>query len=551
MALNYIYPVVFWTLCARMNLVQFNYTFLRGDFMKKALSMVMTLMVLALVIAAPISSGFAKNTFDFKTGNMGKYSKDMKGVSKFFNDNKKTFSVVDAEKEFAQLSIKNDNLGYTHIKLQQMVDGIPVFGNEYIVHFNGNSEIYTVNGNFDSKARGFKKNKDFIKEKDAVEIAMAEITFDKESLNKELGDNCKGKLYLYNVNGEYVPVYLVRVNFLSPVPGDWSIFVNAYNGEIVEKFNKAPQVAVTGSGAGVLGDIKTLNLDRVLVTSKGKTYTQYQMNDTTRPAFVTTYTAGYGTRLPGSIVYSSTTTVNDPAAVDAHKYAGVVYDYYNAKFGRNSLNNAGMAIKSTVHYSRNYVNAFWNGSQMVYGDGDGVEALALSGALDVVAHEMTHAVDSFEANLTYSNQSGALNESISDCFGTFVEYYAQADKFDWLCGEDVWTPATAGDALRSLSDPTLYGQPAHMSNYVNTTSDNGGVHTNSGIPNKACYLVASSIGIEKTEQIYYRALANYFTSSTNFSAAKAALARAAADLYGAGSAEVTAVNDAFTAVGVN
>ena len=99
-----------------------------------------------------------------------------------------------------------------------------------------------------------------------------------------------------------------------------------------------------------------------------------------------------------------------------------------------------MGIKSTVHYYRNYVNAFWNGTQMVYGDGDGVQSLALSGALDIVGHEMTHAVDEKTANLDYEFQSGALNESMSDAFGAFIESYSQASKFDWLIGEDVWTP---------------------------------------------------------------------------------------------------------------
>lgn len=523
--------------------------------MKKMLSVVMTLIILTFVAMTPASSGLAKNRYDFKSQNMGKYSRDMNGISEFFKDYRSEFGVVNAQNEFKQKSIRDDSLGFRHIRLQQMVGYIPVFGNEYIIHFNRDSEIYAVNGNYDVKAGNFKKNKEFIKESDAVAAAFAEVQFDRDSFNKDLKDNGIGKLYLYNFNNEYIPVYLVRVNYLSPVPGDWFIFVNAYSGQVIDKYNQAPKITVTGSGIGVLGDIKALNLDMLTVKTRKTTETQYQMNDLTRPAQILTYTAGYGTRLPGSIVYSSTSLVNDPAAVDAHYYAGVVYDYYKNRFNRNSLNGSGMAIKSTVHYSRNYVNAFWNGSQMVYGDGDGVQSLALSGALDVVAHEMTHAVDTYEADLIYSNQSGALNESISDCFGTFVEYYAQNNKFDWECGEDVWTPKTPGDALRSLQDPTKYGDPAHMDDYKylpNTQSgDWGGVHTNSGIPNKACYLIGTNIGVEKTEQIYYRALANYFTSSTNFSAAKAALSQAAADLYGANGAEVNAVNSAFSAVGVN
>jgi len=211
----------------------------------------------------------------------------------------------------------------------------------------------------------------------------------------------------------------------------------------------------------------------------------------------------------------------------------------------------GMDIKSSVHYYRNYVNAAWTGTQMIYGDGNGVDALALSGGLDIIAHEMTHGVDQYEADLVYQDQSGALNESMSDAFGVFVEYYAQNNKFDWLMGEDIWTPGVPNDALRDISDPTKYGDPAHMNQYLYTTQDYGGVHTNSGIPNKACYLIANNLGIEKTEQIYYRALCNYMTSSTDFSDARACLAQAAADLYDAGSPEVNAVHNAFSSVGVN
>ncbi|MPM39639.1 Bacillolysin [bioreactor metagenome] len=339
----------------------------------------------------------------------------------------------------------------------------------------------------------------------------------------------------------------MQINYLLPTPGNWSIFINAYTGEIVNKYNKFANVAAIGSGKGVLGDTKTLNLDKV-TTTKG---TSYRLNDLTRGAVISTYTSNYGTRTPGTLISSTTTTINDPAAVDAHYYAGVVYDYYKAKFNRNSINGAGLAIKSSVHYSRNYVNAGWTGTQMIYGDGDGVNSVALSGGLDVIAHEITHGVDQYEADLVYQNQSGALNESMSDAFGVFVEYYAQNSKFDWLMGEDIWTPKVANDALRDISDPTKYGDPAHMNNYVNTTQDNGGVHTNSGIPNKACYLITSNIGVEKAEQIYYRALTQYMTASTNFSAARACLAQAATDLYGAGSAEVTAVHNAFSSVGVN
>lgn len=167
---------------------------------------------------------------------------------------------------------------------------------------------------------------------------------------------------------------------------------------------------------------------------------------------------------------------------------------------------------------------------------------------------MTHGVVEYEANLAYQNQSGALNESFADVFGTLIEYEYQKDKADWLCGEDVWTPNVQGDALRSLSDPTRFDQPDHMNNYKNLPNteqgDWGGVHINSGIPNKAAYLVAQKIGTDKTGEIYYRALTSYLTSSATFKDARMALIQSAEDIYGVRSSEYNAVVSAFDAVGI-
>ncbi|MDP4088982.1 MAG: M4 family metallopeptidase [Bacillota bacterium] len=522
--------------------------------MKKFLSILTAVFMAAFLIPSTSPQAQQSKAPDFVQGKLsGKLTKDMNGVYKFFSDNKVKFGVENPEVEFSEITSKEDNLGFKHIKTQQMVNGIPVYGNEYIVHFNKDNEVYAVNGSFDPAARKAKPDKaKFIKPEKAIDIAKCQVQFD------ELEMEPTAKLYLYNTGSEYVPVYEVRLSFIYPEPGDWHIFVDAVKGSIVHQYNRvAGAVSVTGSGKGVLGDTKTLNLTQVTTTSKKTTQTQYQLLDSTRPAVISTYTANNGTRAPGSLVYSTTTTVNDPAAVDAHYYAGVVYDYYNAVFGRTGIDNRNMAMKSTVHYGRNYVNAFWSGTQMVYGDGDGVQSVALSGGLDVIGHEMTHGVDDYEANLIYENQSGALNESLSDAFGTFIEFYGQSSKAEWLIGEDIWTPKVSGDALRSMADPTKYGDPDNMSKYVyapNTQAgDWGGVHTNSGIPNKACYLTAtnSAVGIVKAQQIYYRGLCSYLTSSSDFHAARLALAQAAADLYGAGSAEVAAVNSAWTAVGVN
>lgn len=196
---------------------------------------------------------------------------------------------------------------------------------------------------------------------------------------------------------------------------------------------------------------------------------------------------------------------------------------------------------------------------MVYGDGDGTTFRPLSAGLDVVAHELTHAVTDTSSDLIYQNESGALNEAMSDVFGTLVEFYDNNNP-DYEIGEDIYTPNIPNDALRSMSDPTKSGDPDHYSKRYTGSEDNGGVHINSGIINKAAYLLTkggthygvniSGIGDDKVGQIYYRANTVYLTASSTFSQARAALVQSAADLYGAGSAEVASVNKSFDAVGV-
>jgi Zn-dependent metalloprotease len=443
------------------------------------------------------------------------------------------------------------------VRLQQIVDGIPVFGNEYIVHFDKNKDVYASNGKFNEKAKNYKQKGDFIKSNEAIEIAKNDVGYELGTeVNQE--DLISAQLYLYEVEGELIPAYLVRVNWLHEDSfGDWRVFVDAVEGSIVAKFDgikynekitakPATGTNATGTGTGVLNDTKTINL-----VQSGSYY--YLQDNTRATKGIFTYDAANRTKLPGTLMSDVDTIWNastQKAAVDAHYYVGKTFDYYNNMFGRNSIDNSGAEIKATVHYSRNYVNAFWNGRQIVFGDGDGVYSLALSGGFDIVAHELTHAVDSYEADLLYQNQSGALSESFADVMATAAEFYVQPTKADWLIGEDVWTPGTPNDALRSMSNPNAYGDPDHMSEYVNTTSDYGGVHTNSGIPNKAAYLIGNNIGAEKMGRIYYRALSVYLISTSDFSDCRAAVLQSAADLYGANGIEYNTVNSAFDAVGI-
>ena len=280
----------------------------------------------------------------------------------------------------------------------------------------------------------------------------------------------------------------------------------------------------------------------------------------------TTYNAKNRSRLPGTLVRGEgDPPTNDVTVNEAHDGAGATYDFYKEVFDRNSIDNRGMRLDSTVHYRRNYDNAFWNGSQMVYGDGDGEIFNRFTISIDVIGHELTHGVTQFTANLEYQDQPGALNESMSDVFGSLVKQYSlkqTAEQADWLIGEGLFTANVNGVALRSMKEPgTAYDdpqlgkdpQPAHMDNLYTGDQDNGGVHINSGIPNRAFYLAATEIGgyaWEKAGKIWYTALTTRLQSNSDFAAAANITIEIAEQLYGKDSPEQNAVRNGWQTVGV-
>lgn len=451
--------------------------------------------------------------------------------------------------DYAVSKVKKDELGMQHFKTYQTSDGIPVYGAEMIIHTDGSGNVIVLNGNVENTVPDRQWSKYIsISDTRAIELAEASLGLTPDASTFTAAP--ESKLYIYNYEGVWQPAYLVNLEFVSPYAADMMIFVNAENGRILKSQNALKDTAATGTGVGVFGNTRNMNLDYV----SGR----YYMRDTSKGAILETYDANKTSTLPGTIVSDTDNNFNASSqapAVDAHVNTEMVYNYYKNNFNRNSYNNAGATMKATVNYRevsyQAYNNAFWNGSQMVYGDGDGVNLGPVGSALDVVGHEFTHAVTENESNLAYENQSGALNESMSDVFGYLIEGQAT----DWLMGEDCYTPGTPGDAFRSLQDPTLYNQPAHMNDYQNLPNteagDWGGVHTNSGIPNKAFYLAATTINDNnKMSQIYYRTLTNYITSTSQFIDARNALVQSATDLYGSGSAEVNAIANAFTSVGI-
>ena len=306
--------------------------------------------------------------------------------------------------------------------------------------------------------------------------------------------------------------------------------------------------------------------------------TSYRLRDPSRGNGINTYNLKKGTRYNRAVDFTDANnqwteyanTNKDNAALDAHLGAQNTYDYFKNVHGRNSYNNANAAINSYVHYSNNYVNAFWDGTRMTYGDGNGVTFDPLT-SQDVCSHEIGHAVCSSTANLVYQKESGAMNEALSDIWGACVEFYKFPTKGTWLVGEDFDLAAHAG--FRSMSnpnakaDPDTYGGTYWINPNCTPSSSNDycGVHSNSGVFNYMFYLLTTGgsgtndignaftvtgIGITDAAKIMYRMETAYMTSTTNFAGARTGAIQAATDLFGVNSQQVRSTTNAFHAVGV-
>ncbi|HXG56906.1 MAG TPA: M4 family metallopeptidase, partial [Vicinamibacterales bacterium] len=374
-------------------------------------------------------------------------------------------------------------------------------------------------------------------------------------------------------------------------------FVDAHSGAVIFEYSDLQTQAV-GRATGVLGDSKKISTQ----ASTGG----FTLMDALRPPSIRTYDmkgdpARVYNVLNGIVALGTadlaTDTDNiwtDGAVGDAHVYSGWTYDYYFKRFGRRGLNDANLTMRTMVHpvrltdfntygtiYPEFFANAFYaGGGYMVYGEGlpsnftsRGRSWNLVAGAIDIVAHELTHGVTGYTSRLIYRGESGALNESFSDIMGTAVEFYFQPQgsglqRADYLAGEDIARASLPGslDGIRSLANPSAYDHPDHYSIRFTGTADNGGVHINSGISNHAFYLAieggtnrVSGLAVQgvgganrdQIEKIFYRAFTQLMTATSNFAVARGATIQAARDLYGAGSAPEQAVIQAWTAVGVN
>jgi vibriolysin len=426
--------------------------------------------------------------------------------------------------ELAPVSLQKDAFGTTHVKYMQTRDGLEVVGGDLIVHLGDDGIVRAVT----SSARGDYQ----LSGTPGVQAETARSLSRGATVGKQLAAD-EARL-VYVVSGKDGQLHLAWETRVTGVDGEGTPIID---------------LVYVDAHAGI-------EVDRHPLVHTARNRSVYNLNK--------------GTSLPGSLARSEGSSASSDTDVNAaYDNTGTTYDVYKELFNRDSYDNSGATLKSSVHYSTNYVNAYWNGSQMVYGDGDNVNSIPLARALDVTAHELTHAVTERTSGLNYSNESGALNEGWSDIFAAVVEWDKDGKVVSddtWKVGEDIWTPGTQGDALRYMNDPAKDGS---SSDYYPTryqgSQDNGGVHWNSGIANLAFKLAVTggthprgktsitvpALGMAKAAQIFYLAGTQYMTSTTNFAGARTACATAATKVDAANAAaDKYAVEAAWYAVGV-
>ncbi len=467
---------------------------------------------------------------------------------------------------FATLKQEQDPLGFTHQKMQEYFNGVKVeFATVTLSSKNG--AVQTLNSSYSPIAEDFNVTPS-ISNSQALNTAIAHVGASKymwqNAAEAALADNYKkptGELVilpaLENISETNRLAYKFDIYATAPLYRA-DVYIDAKTGQFIMENKKIHDANVPATGTSLYNGNVSFTADN----ASGP----YRLRQTADGGGIQTFDLNNSTNYNNAVDVTSNSTnfTSNPTGVQAHFGAEKTYKYYSQKYGRNSYNNTGGVIKSYVSYSSNYVNAFWDGSRMTYGDGDGTNYGPLV-SLDICGHEITHGVTEYSANLVYSYQSGALNESFSDIFGESIEKFASGTN-DWLMGDDIGAGGSGG-ALRSMSNPNAFGDPdTYQGTYwYSGSGDSGGVHTNSGVQNFWFYVLSvgksgtndkgdsynvTGIGMDKAGAIAYRNLTVYLNSNSQYSDARNGAIQAAIDLYGAGSAEEIATTNAWYAVGV-
>lgn len=482
---------------------------------------------------------------------------------------------------FKLMLSETDELGWQHDKYQQTYLDIPIEFSVYQVH-SVNNRVHSFNG----VAFDFIEihNKIIITEQDALKSALNYVDAvsymweypEEEALLKEFSEDKtatyfpKGQLVLINPKGNFksgILKYAYKFDIYAKEPlSRAEYYVDAENGSILFINPKIHTTDVQGTAITKYSGTQTITTDKITADS-------FRLRESGRGKGIETYNMKKGTNYGNAVdfydndnYWNNVNANKDEIATDAHWGTEMTYDYYNIKHNRNSIDNKGYKLRSYVHYSVNYANAFWNGDFMTYGDGNSSTQPLV--AIDIIGHEITHGLTSHTADLVYASESGALNEGFSDIFGNMIEFFAKPADTSWEIGEDI------GYVIRNMSNPNSGGNPDTYEGlyWLNTkgcipsaTNDQCGVHQNSTVNSHWFYLLSnggsgtndknkifnvSGIGTDKAAAIAFRSLTVYLPPSADYEDARYYSARAAADLYGECSNEVIQVLKAWYAVGI-
>lgn len=474
---------------------------------------------------------------------------------------------------FVLMNSDTDDLGFTHFRYQQTYNGIPIEGTMFLIHAE-NGTIVSMNGDIFAgdhfsgaktmaEETALQKAMDsFNSESFKWEIESEEAFIKEKTGNPNATYKPKAELVYVAQNGDFTGkkfrlAYKFDIYAHRPIARAWT-FIDAATGKVLFKNKRIYEADTPGTATTAYSGTQNIISD-----SFGG---GYRLRENGRGNGINTYDMQNGTNYGNAQDITSPNpnwvmAGNNQYALDAHWGAEMTYDYYNIEHNRNSIDDNGFALNSYVHYDNNYANAFWNGSEMTYGDGNGTITALTS--LDIAGHEITHGLTTFTANLVYQDESGALNESFSDIFGVAVEFFAlgQANG-DWLMGEDI------GSVIRSVSNPNAYGDPdTYFGNGWAPLggADNGGVHTNSGVQNYWFYLLSeggsgtndagdvynvTGIGLQDAAAIAFRNLTVYLGPNSNYIDARFYAIQAATDLFGPCSPQVISTTNAWYAVNV-
>lgn len=504
---------------------------------------------------------------------------DLKNPDQFFKDHADAFEL---EEGFGMMLVRHtreDNLNMEHFRFQQTYNGIPVVGAEYMLHHRQLDNDSQLKGN-GTIVRKFSSgatptiSADVARAAALTQVNAKQYAWESPEHEAMIRNQKKDpdatlypqpKLVYYSMSDDssdpssYRLAYEVNVFALEPMSHQ-VFYISAESGSVIRVVSKLHDVNTPATGVTLYNGVQSIITD--------VTGTQHVLKETNRAGTgtaISTYDMNNGTSVGAAVNYQNTSTdwQTEPVGVQGHWGAEKTFDYFFTTHSRNSFDNSGSEIIAYMDLGVNVNNAYWNGLYMQFGKGDGVTRTSW-GSLDVVGHEFTHGVTEYSANLIYLNESGALNESFSDIFGTMIEFFAEGGSGDWLVAENV---TVGGSGIRSMANPNTFGQPDTYggTNWYIGPNDFGGVHANSGVQNFWFYLLAqggtgtndhgdsyavTSIGRDAAAAIAYRNLTLYLNPTSEYADAREGAVEAAEDLFGRTSLEYAQTAQAWYAVGV-